>query len=254
MTPLFEKRITTSRLINLRDLGGTPIMGGGKVKPGLLLRSDDASIIDDVQAFELVEQGLTTVIDLRSPEEAEYTGRGALGAYPVDYYALPLTRHNAAPTQLADAIADGRPESLGRWYGDLLVSKAASLVAGLTTVAQAPGAVLFHCAAGKDRTGVFAAAVLSALEAHEDAIITDYAHSDVLMPEILARLSSLKPASPPSTVELNSVVLTAPSASMYSMLRTLEQEHGGIRAVLQRAGLDSSLTTAMTEKLVDPDN
>jgi protein-tyrosine phosphatase len=253
LTAVPHGRIPTSRLVNLRDLGGTPIVGGGRIKRGLLLRSDDASTIDDAQAAELVGGGLTTVIDLRSPEEADYTGRGVLGAYPVDYHALPLTRHDAAPTVLAAAIAGGRPEDLGRWYADLFVHRAASLVAGLITVARAPGAVLFHCAAGKDRTGIFAAAVLSALGAHEDAIITDYALSDALMPDVLARLSSLKPATPHSTVELNDVILTAPAAAMDTMLRTLDQEHGGTRAVLRYAGLQPSVVLAMAEKLVDPD-
>jgi protein-tyrosine phosphatase len=252
MAPLPAGRIVTSRLKNLRDLGGIPIAGGGEVKSGLLLRSDDASIIDEAQAVELLESGLTTVIDLRSPEEADHTGRGVLAAHRVHHHALPLTRHDAAPTVLAAAIADGRPESLGRWYADLFVDKAEDLVTGLTAVARAPGTVLFHCAAGKDRTGIFAAAVLSALGAHEDAIIADYAKSDPLMPQVLARLSSLEPAAVPGSTELNSVVLTAPAVAMSSMLRTLEREHGGARAVLQHAGLHPSVTLALAERLVEP--
>jgi protein-tyrosine phosphatase len=252
MAPLPDEHIPTSRLVNLRDLGGIRVAGGGEIKPGLLLRSDDASIIDEAQAVELLENGLTTVIDLRSPEEADLTGRGVLAAHPVHHHALPLTRHDAAPTELAATIADGRPESLGRWYADLFVDKAEDLVVGLTAVARAPGAVLFHCAAGKDRTGVFAAAVLSALGAHEDAIVADYARSDPLMPQVLARLRPLKPAAPPGSSELNTVVLTAPAAAMSSMLRTLEHEHGGAHAVLQHVGLHPSVTLALAERLVEP--
>jgi protein-tyrosine phosphatase len=251
MAPPSNSRITPSRLINLRDLGGTPVAGGGRIVPGLIFRSDDASFVDEAQAADLVHQGLTTVIDLRSPEEADYTGRGALGAYPVKHHALPLTRHDAAPIALASAIEDGRPESLGWWYADLFVSKAHSLVAGLVIVAEAPGAVLFHCAAGKDRTGLFAAAVLSTLGASDDAIVADYAQSNSLMPEVLSRLSGLKPSTPPETVELNSVVLTAPAAAMSAMLRILDQEHGGAQAVLQRAGLQASTALAMTERFVE---
>ncbi|WP_309069838.1 tyrosine-protein phosphatase, partial [Microbacterium sp.] len=75
--------------VNLRDLGGTPV-AGGTVRPGFAIRADDLSYVTDEVAVELVDAGLTSVIDLRSNFETRITGRGPLADHAVTYHHVSL--------------------------------------------------------------------------------------------------------------------------------------------------------------------
>ncbi|MCC9178479.1 tyrosine-protein phosphatase [Arthrobacter sp. zg-Y750] len=261
-----------SRLANLRDLGGIAV-AGGQVRPGLVLRADDVATTTPEQVAELVEAGLRTVIDLRSPEEAQRTGRGPSANHGVEYLALPLTDAMGAPTERArDLLASVRtPEHVGRWYAKIFTAQKESLVRGLEAVADSPGAVLFHCAAGKDRTGLFAAALLSALGADPEAITQDYAKTQERLPEVYRRMG-LKDLSGGLDIPMDHPVLAAHPAAMRAMLDTLAGRAGaaagaggaggadgaggaggaGAMAVLRAGGLTSELVGKLRSRLVQP--
>ena len=239
-----------SPLANLRDLGGIAVHGG-RIRPGLVWRADDVATTTPEQVAELVDAGLSTIIDLRSAEEARRTGRGPSAGHPVEYLALPLTDAMGAPTgQPRDILASVRtPEHVGRWYARIFTSQKEALVHGLAAVADSPGGVLFHCAAGKDRTGLFAAALLSVLGAGEDAISEDYARTQDRLPAVYRRmgLAELEDMGIPS----DHPVLAAHPAAMRSMLAAL-REQGGAVAVLRAGGLDADLAGRLRHRLVQP--
>lgn len=254
MTETLDSTATPRDLVNLRDLGGIAVRGG-RVRPGLVWRSDDAACITDTGAATLVERGLTTLIDLRSADELTLTGRGPLGTHPVLHHHLPLLDLDASPVRLREMIeASGdTSQTVGAWYAHLALDRAEVLVAGLRVVAEAPGAVLFHCAAGKDRTGIFAAALLTALGAALEDIAADYALTHAAMPQILARLSGqARPWEPEGGLIVNetSALLGAPAATMRHMLEVLDIDHGGFAAVLAAGGLDPRLRNDLVDRLV----
>ena len=154
---------------------------------------------------------MTTVIDLRSPGEVAAEGPGPLTRLPDVRHAYHpgAGRAAAAATDAAagtgagtgpaaDALAVRREGALARYPGDAMTGhylgylehRPAEVVAALRAVAQAPGAALVHCAAGKDRTGVVVALALSAVGVRRDAIVADYAASGERVDAILARLRS----------------------------------------------------------------
>src|SRR3954447_5653112 len=93
-----------SPLTNLRDLSGI-VVNGGTVRPGVFWRADDVTRVDQAGADQLVADGLSLILDLRSGEELEHTGRGLLGATEVAFAHLPMTTQSAVPGEsLAAAL------------------------------------------------------------------------------------------------------------------------------------------------------
>lgn len=254
---------TVSPLNNLRDLDGIPV-AGGSIKAGAVFRSDDVSIIPAEDAQALARLGIATVIDLRSPEEAAHTGRGELARHNVSYHSIPLTKGAGSPGEFTRMLASGQGDAdlVGTWYSRTAVAEAPAIAQGLEIIADAPGAALFHCTAGKDRTGIFAASLLSVLGAAEEEIVLDYAASARTLPMIMARVSSsighlLGDAAPYFAAAATgngpvSALIGAEPASMGSMLRILREEHGGLPQVLAEAGLDGGVVHRLRQKLVQP--
>ncbi|HEX5731040.1 tyrosine-protein phosphatase [Microbacterium sp.] len=254
--------IEETPLNNLRDLGGIAVEGG-VIAPGHLFRSDDVSTVPDEQARELFDRGIRTIIDLRSPAEAEHTGRGPLGRYDVTYRRMSLLRGGAEPDEFLQHLREdsATPRTVGEYYAATLVAEADTLAEGIRAIADAPGGVLFHCAAGKDRTGIFAAALLSVLGADEEDIATDYALSSTAVPRIMARVSASighlmgesdaffraaaegrGPVSP---------LLGAEHDAMVEMLAILDEERGGAAVVLREAGLDDDVVQRLRARVVE---
>lgn len=163
-------------LANLRDLGGIAV-DGGVTRPGVLWRSDDVALTTPGQAAALVAAGLRTVVDLRSHEEVAAVGRGPLAAYDVDHHHVCLLPRGGTPSGLVAQLTSAvlTPAEMGRWYAHVLLAGAPLLVRAVEVLADSPGAALFHCAAGKDRTGILAACVLTLVGAPREAVVADYA-------------------------------------------------------------------------------
>jgi protein-tyrosine phosphatase len=241
------------QLVNLRDLGGIEVTDGS-IRPGLLWRADDVSLVTPEGADALLGLGISTVIDLRSAAEQRRTGPGALTGHPVEHHHLPLLAVSANPIDLqAMVAADGdSPGVVARWYARLVIDRADLIVDALRVIAQAPGGVVFHCAAGKDRTGIVAAAVLSTLGARDATIARDYARTQEAVPVILERIAARMPAWLPPSTDAPSAVLGALEDSMLGMLAELRSTAGGMTAVLVEHGLDDALRQRLREHLVDP--
>ncbi|ALJ18830.1 tyrosine-protein phosphatase [Microbacterium sp. No. 7] len=252
-SPVPPARPAPSPLTNLRDLGGLPV-SGGRLRAGLLWRADDPSLSPDDEIDGLVRRGLTTVIDLRSPEEAAFTGRGALARTAVAYHHLPLTDRMAVPEALAIARLRGaRPDDMAAWYAELFRERAPQLVQGFRIAVDAPGTTLFHCSAGKDRTGVFAAALLRVLGATHEVIADDYARTSVALDATRARLRPVvdgilgvdRPQPPAGAPALG-----AEAEIMSMALRRLDEAEGVVGR-LRAAGLTDALHARLRRRFVD---
>jgi hypothetical protein len=244
--------IELSAPVNLRDLGGIPIEGG-ILREGLALRADDLTVITDGDARALVANGLSTVIDLRTNDEAAVTGRGPLAGYPVAYHHLPLMESISAGMPDGDAPVIDHA-AMGALYVRMVETAAPQLATALGIIALAPGATAFHCAAGRDRTGVLAASLLLALGAADEDIVADYARTGTNMTAIMQRM---KPTMGALMTRLG-FDLDAMSAvtisdepmdiSMHIMLSQLRARHGDALAPLRAAGLDHTLIARLREK------
>jgi protein-tyrosine phosphatase len=253
-------------LANLRDVGGIPTIDGGKIIPGRLLRSDNLQTLTTSDVVQLLGLGLSDVIDLRSDFEAEREGPGPLTRSDVRIHQFSLFRE--WETGVGEAKPDVRPEVLPEealpWidlepsvelddevasvYFSYVVDRPDSVMAALHTIAQAPGAALVHCAAGKDRTGTLVALALSVADAERQAIIDDYAASSERVEAIVNRLV----ASPTYADNLRgrpiSSHLSHPQ-TMISFLRYIGDTFGSVPQMLIKMGWTTEDTDQLRAKL-----
>lgn len=246
--------LVLSAPVNLRDLGGIAI-DGGVLRERLAIRTDDLAYVTEAVADELVEGGLTAIIDLRSPLEVSVTGRGPLAEHPVAYHHLPLI------ADVGESMGEEAPalshEAMGLMYLRMVEAAAPQLVIALNVIAYTPGASAFHCAAGRDRTGVLAAMLLLALGATDDDIVTDYARTGDNMAAIMARTAPVMGAMwkalgfDAGALEKTSPLLEGSmDVSMRRLLDTLRAQHGDPLAPLRAAGLSDATIARLRERAV----
>jgi protein-tyrosine phosphatase len=201
----------------------------------------------------MVAYGVTTVIDLRSESEVAHSlppfrGEGLKadqrpstnGSRPA-YLHLPLV-DDATMLKLAEA------SSMFDRYLMMLERRQPAFGAIFRTLAQSEGTVVFHCFAGKDRTGLVAAMSLALAGVGVDAIAADYAETDSQM---AARYEEWLAAATPDKLQEMRDDLRCPPERIIGVLDHLEQKWGGAEAYLEAAGLSSTVITRLKSKLSD---
>lgn len=247
---------------NARDLGGLPLRNGGTTASGRLLRSDTLQELTEDDVALLTGYPVGTVLDLRTPVEAEREGRGPLveagsnstgsNGYRIEYVNLPFVpdsvivaddpRHEVV---VADRLTQDRVEH----YLDYLRLAGGKVLAALEVLAQpSSSAVLFHCAAGKDRTGVLAALALDVAGVERDAIVADYALTNERLERIGARLARL-PTYSGYVGRLRREDIAADAVTMWGFLSRLDAEYGGAAGWVASAGGSPALAEQLRIKL-----
>jgi len=238
---------------NFRDLGGI-VVDGGTVATATLFRSDDLCLVSAGYAEMLLrDHGITAIIDLRSAAEVAGTGRGPLGHLSANYHHLALG--GDVIINSASSLAD--LDALAEWYTRLLELSTHKIVTAISIISVEKGATVFHCAAGKDRTGILAAAILALLGADADAIAVDYARTHPVLENIITRLAT-SPGSHGSGTDVRPMlsmvprppVLTAEYSVMLAVLALVVERHGSIEALLRTAGLDDALLERLRARLL----
>jgi protein-tyrosine phosphatase len=230
------------------------------VVPGVLLRADNLQSLSPRDVRRLVDQeGLEVVLDLRTDVEVELEGPGPLTAEPavrIEHRSLfpdtggntDLDADTVTPWQPPDRDESPLETPVVRAYMSYLRRRPDSIVASVRTIARADGAVLVHCAAGKDRTGVVVALALDAAGVDRRAIVADYVATSDRIDAIMARLLS----SPTYREELEGHAPHSHAPVRQSMERLLElvDEHfGGPVSWLTGHGLDSADLERLRDRL-----
>jgi protein-tyrosine phosphatase len=172
-----DRVVPFSTVFNFRDLGGYRTADGRTVRWRRLFRADGLFRLteDDLTGFAAL--GIRTVLDLRRPDELAADGRIAdeLG---IDYRHVNLNVNPWPPTELTPEQLPGYLAERYMIMAEEALESGAPMGTALRLIAEAQAAPLvFHCAAGKDRTGVLAALTLALLGVPDDDIADDYALS-----------------------------------------------------------------------------
>ncbi len=250
MNLVFTHRNTVSLegACNFRDLGGLVSIDGRTVRHGMIFRSDELSRLTDVDLRCLQSAALTTVVDLRiereidrspdrTPESVRKTSVCSLDT-PGLLMAIAKPGGSLMPEDTDAKISELTPERLRisviELYEKMItepdcVEVYKKIFALLLEVENTP--LLFHCMAGKDRTGVVAALILAALGVDEKAILDDYLVSNVVVEkkyaERIAHMPSLR------------FLFEARSEYLSAALATIRKEHGSIdRYLRETIGVD----------------
>lgn len=232
---------------NFRDLGGYRTVDGRSTRWGQLFRSDTLQELSEADVQLLREIGLATIIDLRTPSELARYGRGPLVGEPIGYHHLALIDDDQVMNR--EGPAESQADLAQRYLHYLEIGKN-TLVEALTMVSdQARHPLVFHCAAGKDRTGILAALVLDILGVEREVIVEDYVITASRMDLIVARF--LRSENDTAWVaSIPQFLLRAEASTMETFLELIDLHHGGSRSWARAAGVSDEALDAMSRLLV----
>jgi protein tyrosine/serine phosphatase len=218
------------------------------VVSGVLLRADNLQSLSARDLRVLIdEEGLEVVLDLRTEFEVVREGPGPM----TDELAVRIEHRSLYPdtggnTDLdADTVQpwgdeeeNESPEepTVVRAYLSYLRRRPDSIVGSVRTIARAGGAVLVHCAAGKDRTGVVVALALDAAGVDRDIIVADYLATSERIEAIVARLLT-SPTYRPGIEKRDARALAPAPGTIERVLELVDERFGGSVAWLSTHGL-----------------
>ena len=189
--------------------------------------------------------GVTTVIDLRSESEAASSPSPFANAEPFAasapiYTNLPLI-DDASMVKLATA------SDMFERYLMMLEYRAAAFGQIFSTLANSEGTVVFHCFAGKDRTGMVAAMSLALAGVDADSIAADYAETDSQM---ATRYAEWLAAAKPELLQVMRDDLRCPPERIHGILEHLDRGWGGVEGYLEAAGMPANDISNLRSKLI----
>jgi protein tyrosine/serine phosphatase len=239
--------------VNARDLGGLPTVDERTTQHGVLMRSDNLQDLSPADVSTMLRHGLGTVLDLRTSAEVELTGPGPLKATDVQHVHLDLIPHGfEGRAQIDRAIPDENAgeHAMDHVYFDYVRDAPQGIAHGLRLLADpASRGVLVHCAAGKDRTGVFVAVALSLVGVHRDAVVADYARTDERIAAVRDRLIATPLYS--EVVAARSLEALRPHAgNMERFLDRIDREYGGMHGFAMSIGVDEETVARLSRRLL----
>jgi protein-tyrosine phosphatase len=226
--------------LNVRDLGGI-VVPGGTTRPGAVVRADSLCRLSAEGRDALVRFGIRTVVDLRRRSEIEVDPNPFRTHEAITYHHLPL--------ESAVAFALMPRVETGELADQLIVDLSRRNVARVfQTMANAPeGGIIFHCAAGKDRTGIVAALLLSLVGATVDAIVEDYVLSDVGLGRFHAQW--LADAHPLDRDRVRGLIVCRPERPA-ALLEHVARRYGGVERYLLGAGVEPTEIERLRARLL----
>ncbi|MFK0252257.1 tyrosine-protein phosphatase [Streptomyces sp. NPDC090445] len=187
-----SRHITFDRLHNFRDLGGYRGADGRTVAWGTLYRADSLGKFQTGEADwdRFLALGIRTVIDLRYPWEIEAKGRiPEPGRFT---YANLSIEHRPYDQAAIDPDIDPWRYLADR-FAEVAEDGADEIRQAIELIATGPGPAVFHCASGKDRTGLIAALLLTLLGVSEEDILADFALTELATERLLADWHAANP-------------------------------------------------------------
>lgn len=252
--PEIRAELARDGIFNTRDLGGLTTSDGSEVRYGRVVRADALHRLNRAKE-EFARAGVTRVIDLRDDTERERAGVLDIDGIEVLHQSMLdpafgwIDKDEILPTELLRT----RYREILSSFGDRL---AASLDAIATVVAdgvEPSGAVAFHCALGKDRTGLLSAMLLSILGVRTEQIVADYTRSANATAVQIQWLWSFGYVDGEALdVDLREGLWSARPETMTATLEWVEDEFGGFDNYVLDQGVGSQVLDSLRGRLLVP--
>jgi protein-tyrosine phosphatase len=245
--------MTLERQLNWNDCQNTRHLGGFKTENHrvtsalALVRSDNLTRLTLEGQNAVMNDGVTTVIDLRFQEELEKQANPFAARDDMNYLHLPLM--TTAQTQAIEAVRAATTTQEA--YRATLEGFGDNIAVIVKAIAESPmGRVVLHCSAGKDRTGLMTALALSAVGVSKQDIADDYALTNVFLQasydQELSQITDLEERQ--KTAE----DLWIKSEYMLETLDFIEQHYGSTNAYLQSCGVPPETLEKLKTRLLEP--
>lgn len=234
---------------NFRDIGGYQNAEGRTVKWGKYYRAGRQDRMTDADLEKLAELAVSTQIDLRKQDEIADQGRGPLSAMGVDYHNIPVIPEGGTD-QLARLVGDTGIS--GERYLGYLSFGPESWLRMFEIFAEADNhPILIHCTAGKDRTGVSTAFLLSVLGVDRAVIEADY----ILTNRDVERQANFieQYVGLPEGMDRETLIFHAgvPETAMRDFLNGLDERWGGPLNFLREIGVEEDIFEAVRHGFLD---
>ena len=217
---------------NTRELGGIKTADGGITRYGVFWRSDTLSVPTAEDIEKLRKNHITTVIDMRTEAERLRAPCGLADTAGFEYHHFPIAEGSGVPESL---------EAVPLSY--MTIASAENIGKIWRTMAEAEGGVIFHCTAGKDRTGVVSAIILMLCGAEHDAIVEDYTVSREYNKK---RLEAFLAAHP----EVDRNIVLANEKSMNRFIDLFKKRYDSAEKYFEAVGLTSRYAEMIQNKLI----
>ena len=244
-----ERHFAFEGCFNFRDIGGYLTKEGKKIKKGIYFRTGRQDRMSEKDLAELKNLKISTQIDLRKPEEILDQGKGPLENMGADYINIPI-------------IPDGGSDQLSRLVGDTGISgkrylgylefgpeswlKIFEILANKDSLP-----VVLHCTAGKDRTGVSTAFLLSVLGVDRDLIEADYKLTNLdteRQADFIENSGGF-----PKGVDRETMILAAgvPEDAMTVFLDGVESRWGSVLGYLEEIGITKNQMNVIRDNFLE---
>lgn len=250
-----QRRLMVDSIENIRDLGGYSTANNTQTRWRSFVRADHFQAWTPKTQQTLIEYGVKLVIDLRAPHEAKAQPNSFAGSGHVTYLNLPLMPDEVHSGDRFQGLLNTLQDNAEMYI--FMLDECKLPIGGIFTAMAThhlPTTVIpttvFHCHAGKDRTGIIAALLLSLAGADDAAIAKDYALSGEYLSEHLKKLRAESLARPDDTMRYN-VLDTVTEDSMLTTLRHLRERHGDTPAYLRACGVSDAHIDVLRDMLID---
>lgn len=242
----YPRHIRFEAVFNFRDLGGYWTRRGQTVAWRRLFRSSELHHMTGHDIAQLKKEiRLRSVIDLRSSRQLEPSS--PLNEVGVEYYNIPfIDRGDDRENVYKDFSNMGEVYSYLVRHGEF----GRRVIEALGIIAEPDNLPLvFHCSAGKDRTGILTAIVLGILDVTDEDIIEDYTLTAPYMKELINRWNN-DPKSAEVLKNVPEYLWEASPESMAFFLSTLKREYGSARGYVEAHGAELSLIHSLETALL----
>src|SRR3954454_25404465 len=198
---------------NARDLGGLPTRDGRRTRRGAFYRSAMLGLVTDRGWQEAREAGVRTVVDLRNDDEV-----AADDARPVGITHVRVRLDGVEDVDLWEHLRREGLDGTPMYFLPFLARRPDRVAAAMTTLARSEPGIVFHCSAGRDRTGLITLLLLALADVEPDAVAEDYG----LSVEPLRALSALV-GRPDDSAEVEGFLTARGTTASAAVLATLEE-------------------------------
>ena len=253
-----ERLVQIEGPLNFRDVGGYATTYGRTVRRHTVYRSDGLAAVGDAGWERLTELGIREIFDLRHEMELRTAPYSAPDGVIITNLAIGPREVQTEARDVFELMKAGGPDDFGvdymiDLYGRLFTDHApvfGELLRHLSDRTRLPA--VFHCTAGKDRTGIAAALLLSVLGVDRETVLDDYELSNEFRAK--RRIAELQPMLQAEGIDVERVrpYLSAPRPVLDAALGAIEAEHGGVEGFLTtRAGVDHGILHRLREVLLE---
>lgn len=224
------RRYPMKGVANFRDLGGY-VCEGGITRWGVFYRSTSLHKAEPEDIGKLKRLGISRILDLRYPhEQKERPDRLVEGALWKGISLMGPT--SADQIRVNDGVTDTR--TLIRMYRQMIRFSKAEIRDAVRFLIQAEGPGLFHCAAGKDRTGIIAMLLLGAVGVSKEDIVSDYEMSHNYIKQFTEDISG------------------SHGSNIEKLMGDIGKKYGSIAGFLKKCGISDQELNELREKFVQP--